>query len=151
MSTDTRRLEGQVAIVTGASRGIGRAIAVRLAREGARVAVNYRSQAVLAQEVVEEIRTQGGEAVAVQADVADREAAAGLAAQTLACFGRIDVLVNNAGVMHRSDILHFQSAEFEEMRAVKGNCLYCARCYAACPREGPLAKGKDFVAVEAVR
>lgn len=119
-------MEGQVAIVTGASRGIGRAIAVRLAREGARVAVNYRGRAVAAQEVVDEIRREGGQAVAVQADVAKREAAEQLAAQTVACFGRIDVLVNNAGVMHRSDVLHFQSAEFEEMRAVNvGGMIHC--------------------------
>ncbi len=121
-----RRLEGQAAIVTGASRGIGRAIALRLAREGARVAVNYRSQAAAAQEVVEQIRAAGGEAVAVQGDVADRDAAEQLAAQTLGCFGRIDVLVNNAGVLHRSDILNFNTAEFQEMRAVNvGGLIHC--------------------------
>jgi 3-oxoacyl-[acyl-carrier protein] reductase len=120
------RLAGQAAIVTGASRGIGRAVALRLAQEGARVAVNYRGQAAAAQEAVDEIRREGGEAVAIQADVADREAAGRLAEQALACFGRIDILVNNAGVMHRSDVMHFQSAEFEEMRAVNvGGLVHC--------------------------
>src|SRR6185369_16323915 len=99
-----RRLEGKTAIVTGGSRGIGRAIAVRLAREGAAVAVNYRAQAAAAEQVASEIRAQGGEAVAVQADVADRAAAERLAAETLERFGRIDILVNNAGVMFRSDM-----------------------------------------------
>ncbi len=151
MSTDTRRLEGQVAIVTGASRGIGRAIAVRLAREGARVAVNYRSQAAAAQEVVEEIRTQGGEAVAVQADVADREAAARLADQTLARFGRIDVLVNNAGVMHRSDVLHFQSAEFEEMRAVNvGGTVHCVAAVLPAMRERKAGSIVNLASIAAI-
>ena len=112
-----RRLTGKVAIVTGASRGIGRAIAVRLAREGAAVAVNYRSQSAAAEEVVAEILGLGEQAVAVQADVADREAAGRLAARTLERFGRIDVLVNNAGIMFRSDILNFNTDEFQQMRA----------------------------------
>jgi len=111
-----RRLAGKVAIVTGASRGIGRALAIRLAREGAAVAVNYRSQAPAAEETVAEIKRHGSEALAIQADVADREAAARLAAQTLDRFGRIDVLVNNAGVLFRSDVLNFNSDEFQQMR-----------------------------------
>lgn len=116
MSTE-RRLDGQTAIVTGASRGIGRAIAARLAREGARVVVNYRGREAAAAEVVREIRDSGGEAVAIQADVADVKAAERLAADTLERFGRIDVLVNNAGVMFRSDIMNFNTDEFQQMRA----------------------------------
>ena len=112
-----RRLEGKTAIVTGGSRGIGRAIAVRLAREGAAVAVNYRAQAAAAEQVASEIRAQGGEAVTVQADVADRAAAERLAGETLERFGRIDILVNNAGVMFRSDIFTFNPSEFERMQA----------------------------------
>jgi len=112
-----RRLESKAAIVTGASRGIGRAIAVRLAREGAAVAVNYLRRSSAAEEVVAEIRGLGGEAAAIQADVADREAASRLAAETLERFGRIDILINNAGVMYRSDILNFNTDEFQQMRA----------------------------------
>src|SRR5712692_10365020 len=111
-----RRLSGKVAIVTGASRGIGRAIAIRLAREGAAVAVNYRNRAPAAEETIAEIRRHGGDAVALQADVADPAAAERLAAQTLERFGRIDVLVNNAGVLFRSDVLNFNSDEFQQMR-----------------------------------
>lgn len=111
-----RRLEGKVAIVTGASRGIGRAIAVRLAREGAAVGVNYRSQANAAEEVVAEITRGGGKAAAIQADVADRAAAERMAREASERFGPIDVLVNNAGVMFRSDIFDFNTEEFQRMR-----------------------------------
>lgn len=111
-----RRLEGKVAIVTGASRGIGRAIALRLAREGAAVVVNYRTQAVAAEETVAEIGRSGGEATAVQADVADRAAAERLAARALERYGGIDVLVNNAGIMYKSDVLNFNTDEFQQMR-----------------------------------
>jgi len=90
---------------------------VRLAREGAAVAANYRTQGAAAAEVVREIEGLGERAVAIQADVADREAAGRMAARTLERFGRIDVLVNNAGIMFRSDILNFNTDEFQQMRA----------------------------------
>ncbi len=91
------RLEGKVAVVTGASRGIGRAIAERLAAEGARVVVNHRASAEQAQEVVAAIQAQGGEAIVIQADVSDFDQAHELIKTTLKQMGRIDVLVNNAG------------------------------------------------------
>jgi 3-oxoacyl-[acyl-carrier protein] reductase len=89
--------EGKVAVVTGSSRGIGRAIALRLAEGGAKVVVNYRGAEEAAREVVEQIEAHGGQALAVQADVsqvADAEALIGAAKSE---FGRIDILVNNAG------------------------------------------------------
>jgi 3-oxoacyl-[acyl-carrier protein] reductase len=110
-----RRFEQKVAIVTGGSRGIGRAIALRLAAEGAAVAVNYLAQGAAAQQVVAEIQAGGGRAAAVQADVADAGAAERLAAETLASFGRIDVLVNNAGIMYKSDIFSYDAGEFSSM------------------------------------
>jgi len=91
------RLEGKVAVVTGASRGIGRAIAERLAAEGARVVVNHRASAEQAEEVVAAIQAQGGEAIVIQADVSDFDQAHELIKTTLKQMGRIDVLVNNAG------------------------------------------------------
>lgn len=93
MSEDKR-----VALVTGASRGIGRAIALRMAREGVAVGVNYRGDAGGAARVVEAVRQSGGEAEAFQADVADPAAAEALVAAVHERFGRLDVLVNNAGI-----------------------------------------------------
>jgi acetoacetyl-CoA reductase/3-oxoacyl-[acyl-carrier protein] reductase len=93
-----RRLEGRTAIVTGAARGIGRAIALRLAAEGARVAVNYRTSEVEAKQVVEEIAARGGEALLVQANVCDVVESRGLVRRVIDQWGRLDVLVNNAGI-----------------------------------------------------
>jgi 3-oxoacyl-[acyl-carrier protein] reductase len=95
------------AIVTGASRGIGRAIAMRLATEGYAAAVNYHSNRAAADEVVAQIEKAGGQAVAVQADIGATADRARLISETLAHFGRIDVLVNNAGItsIGRKDLL----------------------------------------------
>ena len=98
-ATTTMSSSARVAIVTGASRGIGAAIAHRLARDGLRVVVNYAGRAADAQAVVQSIAAEGGHAVAVQADVADSQAVRRLFDSTVHAFGRIDVLVNNAGVM----------------------------------------------------
>ena len=89
----------QVAIVTGAARGIGAAVAARLGREGYAVVVNYAGSAGEAASVVGAIREAGGQALAVQADVADPAAVRRLFDETIAQFGRVDVLVNNAGIM----------------------------------------------------
>ncbi len=109
------RLEGKVALVTGASRGIGRAIALALARDGAAVMVNYRNQANAADEVVREIEAAGGKARSVRADVTDAQSVGSMIDETLATHGRIDVLVNNAGIAR--DMLMLQMRE-EDWRVV---------------------------------
>ncbi|MCC7088858.1 MAG: 3-oxoacyl-[acyl-carrier-protein] reductase [Dehalococcoidia bacterium] len=91
-------LDGKAALVTGGSRGIGRAICLELARHGARVAVNYQSNAALAQAVVAEIAAAGGEAFGVPGDVAEGDDAAALVKATVDRFGALDILVNNAGI-----------------------------------------------------
>jgi 3-oxoacyl-[acyl-carrier protein] reductase len=93
-----KKLDGKVAIVTGASKGIGAAIATHLAAEGAAVVVNYASSRAGADKVVSEIRSNGGKALAVQADLAKSEDIKRLFAETRKAFGQLDILVNNAGV-----------------------------------------------------
>src|SRR6516225_7545258 len=93
-----KKLTGKVAVVTGASKGIGASIAKHLAAEGASVIVNYASSKAGADKVVEEIKADGGKAVAVQADVAKKADIDRLFAETAKAYGRLDILVNNAGI-----------------------------------------------------
>lgn len=91
-------LDGKVAVVTGGSRGIGRAVAVALAREGAKVVINFAGNVTAANSVLEEITGAGGEAMLYQANVADGEAVEAMIKAALDKFGHIDILVNNAGI-----------------------------------------------------
>jgi 3-oxoacyl-[acyl-carrier protein] reductase len=93
----SKQLEGRIALVTGGSRGIGAAIAKRLAADGANVAITYAKGADAAASVVEEIERAGGKAIAIQADAADAGAVEAAVEKTVATFGQLDVLVNNAG------------------------------------------------------
>src|SRR4030081_1408565 len=93
----SKQLEGKIALVTGGSRGIGAAIAKRLAADGANVAITYTKGADAAASVVKEIERTGGKAIAIQADAADANAVKAAVEKTVATFGRLDVLVNNAG------------------------------------------------------
>ena len=107
----------KTAIVTGASRGIGRAIALRLATNGFAVVVNYARNAAKAEEVVNEIAAAGGRALAIQADVANPEDVQQLFEKTLKAFGQIDVVVNNAGIMPLSPIAKGDVETFDKVIA----------------------------------
>jgi len=119
-------MQGRVAIVTGSSRGIGRAIALELARRGCRVVVNYRSNAAQADEVVEQARATGGEAMAVQADVSLLAEAQQLVEATLAAYGTVDILVNNAGIARDTLLMRMSEEDWDAVLAtnLKGafNC-----------------------------
>lgn len=110
----------KVAIVTGASRGIGEAIAKHLAKEGFALVVNYAGRAKDAEEVVHTIKAEGGNAIAIQADVSSSAAVAELFSKTKAHFGRIDVLVNNAGIMPQSlpTLVDTDDETFDQLFAV---------------------------------
>ena len=119
-------VQRRVALVTGASRGIGRAVAVRLAADGAAVALNYRTHTEAAQQVADEIRGAGGRAITIQADVADKAAVEALVEQTTSELGPIDILVNNAGLFVSGDLLTYNEEDLDRMWAtnVKG-VLHC--------------------------
>jgi len=100
-----QKLAGKVAIVTGASKGIGASIATHMAAEGAAVVVNYRSRPEAAEEAVEQIKSAGGRAVAVHADVTDPDDVSALVQSAVREFGRLDVMVNNAGLEDKMPFL----------------------------------------------
>jgi 3-oxoacyl-[acyl-carrier protein] reductase len=108
-----QRFEGKAAIVTGASRGIGRAIAIRLAQEGASVVVNYHANAEAAEQVAAHIQSVGAQSVVVRADVAQVEDANRLVESALSSFSRIDVLINNAGITRDQLIMRMSDDDWE--------------------------------------
>lgn len=108
-----QRLRNQVAIVTGASRGIGRAIALAMATEGAQVVVNYASSGEAAQQVVDEIAASGGSAIAFQADVSKAEQVEDLLQTTLQKWNRVDILVNNAGITRDTLLLRMKPEDWQ--------------------------------------
>ena len=111
----SKKLEGKIALITGGSRGIGAAIAKRLAADGAKVAITYTKGADAAASVVKEIERAGGKAIAIQADAADADAGKAAVEKTVATFGRLDVLVNNAGTAIPKA---FEETTLEEMDRV---------------------------------
>ncbi|MGD1995379.1 MAG: 3-oxoacyl-[acyl-carrier-protein] reductase [Anaerolineae bacterium] len=125
-------LEGKVAVVTGASRGIGRAIALELADRGAAVVVNYNRSAEAAQEVVAAIQAEDGEAAAVQADVSDFDQAQGLIKAALDRYDHVDILINNAGVTRDQILLLMKEEDWDtvirvDLKSLFNTCKAAAR------------------------
>lgn len=114
----SKRLEGKVAVVTGSGRGIGRGIALKLGKEGAKVVVNYSHAAEQAEEVVKSIQSQGGEAIAIKADVSKVAEIRQLFDETIAKFGQLDITVSNAGIEHFGPFEEVTEEEFDKTFAV---------------------------------
>lgn len=107
------RLKDKIAIITGSSRGIGRAVALAFAKEGAKVVVNYSSSEKAAMEVVEKIKEMGSDAIAVKADVSKKEEAERLINEGINKFGRIDILVNNAGFTRPALLINMTEEQWD--------------------------------------
>jgi glucose 1-dehydrogenase len=125
------QFDGKVAIVTGADSGIGRAIALQLAAEGATVVVNYAHNKEKAQEVLQDIQQKQGKAIVIQADVSQYQQAIGLIQQTVEHFNRLDIMVNNAGMEIHGPFLEVSEEQFDRVMSVdlKGT-FFCAQATA---------------------
>ena len=125
-SLSSAALSGKVAFIQGGSRGIGAAIARRLAAGGASVALTYANSPDRAAEVVAAIEAKGGRALAIRADSADADAVKAAVARAAEAYGRIDILVNNAGVLALGDVAEFSLEEFDRTLAVKVRSVFVA-------------------------
>src|SRR5262245_23989740 len=131
MADTTKRLAGKVALVTGGSRGIGAAIARRLANEGAAVAVTYNASPEKADEVVRAIKAGGGKALAIKADSADAGEVTAAVDRTAAELGGLDILVNNAGVLAIGPVGEFKLEDFDRTVAINVRAVFVASQAAA--------------------
>ena len=111
-------LAGRTALVTGASRGLGRAIAYRLAQDGADIAINYSRQQASAESLASEIRSFGARAMICQADIGSAPEVKSMVDRVSAEFGAIDVLVNNAAIFHAADLAQYDHAQYSELQRV---------------------------------
>lgn len=109
------KLAGKTAVITGASRGIGAEIARKFAAEGAKIVVNYSGSKEKAEAVVEEIQKNGGEAIAVKADVADSDAVKAMIDETMKAFGSVDILINNAGITRDNLMMRMKDDEWDDV------------------------------------
>src|SRR5215469_16817699 len=119
-----KRVDGKTALVTGASRGIGRAIALELAREGARVAVNYSSNDAAAKEVADEIGKLGGKCLLMKANLADPKEVRAMVKRVADQFGHLDILVNNAGITRDKQIGKLTDEDWLEVMQTNLNAVF---------------------------
>jgi len=131
-------LEGKVAIITGASRGIGRKVAEQLADLGAKVTINYSSSPDKAEEVVKEIQDKGGKAIAIQADISQIDDIERLFLETISAFEKVDILINNAGIMINKPLTEVTEADYDKQFSVnvKGTFFACQQAMKYMEEEG---------------
>ncbi|WP_427127806.1 SDR family oxidoreductase (plasmid) [Priestia megaterium] len=131
-------LEGKVAIITGASRGIGRKVAEQLADLGAKVTINYSSSPDRAEEVVKEIQDKGGKAIAIQADISQIDDIERLFLETISAFEKVDILINNAGIMINKPLTEVTEADYDKQFSVnvKGTFFACQQAMKYMEEEG---------------
>ena len=145
------KFEGKVALVTGASRGIGRAIALALAAQGADVAVNYAGSEAAAKEVAAEIEAMGRKAFVIQADIASTEASTAMVDAVVKEFGRIDVLVNNAGITRDGLLMRMKEEDWDAVITtnLKGvfNCTKATIKYMMKQKSGSIVNISSIVGV----
>jgi 3-oxoacyl-[acyl-carrier protein] reductase len=132
MPTENGKLKGRVAIVTGASRGIGRAVSSVFAGEGARIVINYHSSVEQAEGLRKEIAAKGGEAITFGGDVSNSDDVKAMVDMTMAKFGKIDILVNNAGMIFRKKFLESTEDEWDRTMEVNLKSVYLC-CKAVAP------------------
>ena len=124
-------LEGKVAVVTGASRGIGRAVALKLASQGAAVVINYNGSADRAEEVKNEIEKNGGKAVTMQCNVSDFQACENFIKKVITEFGRLDILVNNAGITRDGLLMKMSEEDFDVVLDTNLKGTFHCICFAS--------------------
>jgi 3-oxoacyl-[acyl-carrier protein] reductase len=131
LSSQNRRLEGKVAIVTGAGRGIGRAIVERFAREGAKVVINYNASANEAESLDAEVKKKGAESMVFKGDVSKSNDVKAMVDATVARFGKVDILVNNAGIIFRRKILEATEEDWDRTLDVNLKSVFlCSKAVA---------------------
>lgn len=144
-------LEGKVALVTGASRGIGRAVALTLAKEGAKVAINYAGNEAAAEEVKKEIEALGKDAIIVKANVADSAEVEAMVDKTIAELGGLDILVNNAGITQDGLLMRMKEEQWDAVlnTNLKGifNCTKAATKYMMKQRSGKIVNMSSVVGI----
>jgi 3-oxoacyl-[acyl-carrier protein] reductase len=141
-------LQGKVALVTGASRGIGRAIALELARAGAYVVVNYAGSEGAAREVVQEIEGMNRKAMMIRANVAQSQEVDEMVKEALGAFGKIDILVNNAGITRDNLLMRMKEEEFDEV--INTNLKGVFNCIKAVTRPMMKARGGRIINISSV-
>ncbi len=142
-------LDAKVALVTGGSRGIGRAVAISLAKNGAKVIINFAGNANAAQEVLAEIKSIGGEAIAIQADVSSLESVEHMVQEIIDTYGRIDILVNNAGITRDTLLMRMKEQDWDAVinTNLKGifNCTKAVSRYMLKQKSGKIVNMSSVV------